>query len=59
MINTTFADLENECSQIMICACCLRVSEMLDYRDICADCAIEDFDSRAESDEFLPMGEEL
>jgi hypothetical protein len=31
---------------------------MLDYKDECADCAIEDFDSRAESDEFLPMGEE-
>lgn len=54
----TFDQIENECSQIMICACCLRVSEMLDYKDECADCAIEDFDSRAESDEFLPMGEE-
>jgi hypothetical protein len=54
----TFDQIENECSQIMICACCNRVSEMLDYKDECADCAMEYFDARAESDEFLPHGED-
>lgn len=55
----TFYEIEQECELIMICACCNRVSEMLDYRDICADCAIEEFDSRFESDEFLPTEEDL
>jgi hypothetical protein len=31
---------------------------MLDYKDECADCAMEYFDARAESDEFLPHGED-